>query len=266
VSDDVFSSPDGRTWNTKNRMPFKRYGHTTVEFPGQDSFLWVLGGHDGTNAFNSVIQFNGDSWNAPQGSEFPPRYLHTSVVFDEGGKGDQMWVIGGIDASKSEALDDVWHSPTGTSWQGGVPAKPFPKRGGHASVVFKLGVDRMLVIGGFDPSGGTTVVYKDVWSSLDGSDWQLMTDTLPFGGRYGHSLVDDGAGKLWLFGGTDGSRVYNDLWTSDDAVNWSLVSDYVTDVDRHGHSHTMFLGRQWGIGGFSKLVTDNPLSDVWFSP
>jgi hypothetical protein len=160
----------------------------------------------------------------------------------------------------------------------------------HASVVFN---DRIWVLGGYNPGEvwGDTY-YEDVWSSVDGVEWELVNDNAPWKGRRGHSVVafDDGSGEaLYLTGGfsvdeATGYRQYcNDVWRSVDGVNWEQIKErsypkleepdtwfprmnHRTVVANHGGQDYMFI-----IGGRTQLEGHNGgfaqeyFNDVWRS-
>jgi leucine-zipper-like transcriptional regulator 1 len=264
---DVFSSPNGSVWKPEAQGRFtRRYGHSSVVYKTDGDHLWVIAGKDTESGDrNDVWFYDKNDWTlATNSAQFQPRYSHTSVVFN-----NLMWVLGGFDASKGDAFNDVWRSNNGSSWIGGVPPdSAFPKRGGHASVVFNGPKgQRMYVLGGYDPSSGK--LYNDVWSSPDGSNWELETDDAKFDPRYGLSaVVASQDGLIWVVGGTDGNRAFNDAWVSSNGVNWSQVTNLATDIDRQGHVHLDFMGRQWLLGGF---VAPPPMpgdarDDVWIYP
>jgi hypothetical protein len=96
----------------------------------------------------------------------------------------------------------------------------------HASTVFN---DRLWIFGGYNP-GKTTgdTYYEDVWSSTDGSSWDLATAQAPWHGRRGHEVIVF-KDALYLIGGFEvdestGYRQYtNDVWTSNDGTEWTLL-------------------------------------------
>ena len=60
---------------------------------------------------------------------------------------------------------------------------PYGSRAIYGSAVFH---DRLFVIGGINPnpeSQDFRVLYNDVWSSSDGSNWTKLTENAPFSPR-----------------------------------------------------------------------------------
>jgi len=160
----------------------------------------------------------------------------------------------------------------------------------HAAVVFD---GKIWVLGGYNPGAviGDTY-YEDVWSSADGENWELVTDSAAWLGRRGHKVVafNDGSGEaMYLIGGfsvdeSTGYRQYcNDVWRSTDGANWTeLVErsypdtigadtlfprmDHAAVVARHGGQDYIYV-----IGGRTQLENHNGtyaqvyFSDVWRS-
>ena len=69
-------------------------------------------------------------------STFPPRYNHSSVVYQ-----DLMWIIGGAtepngSSSASIKTNDCWYSADGKYWYEAPQLDSLPPMAGHSSVVF----------------------------------------------------------------------------------------------------------------------------------
>ena len=144
-------------------------------------------------------------------------------------------------------------------WKQTLKGGAFSSRWAHVSLVFK---DRMWVIG-----GNTNDLRKnDVWSSLDGITWDLVTDSADFPPRYWHSGVVF-KNKMWVIGGSlrDGGHFGNDVWNSDDGKKWNLVVDSAPFLPRCTHSSLIYQNKIWVIGGYAKDVGTFPQHDVWSS-
>ena len=181
-------------------------------------------------------------------AEFPERYLHSAVVFQ-----DKMWVIGGSD-SNYEELNDIWFSTNnGKSWETISNNVPFSKRLGHTLTVYD---NKMWVIAGKSANND----YKnDIWFSEDGENWVFLTDSAEFTARHGHtSVVFDN--KLWVIGGFDvnGDR-QNDVWSSTNGIFWNQETNAAPFNGRGNHTSVAFDNKIWVIGGGSR-------NDVWSSP
>ena len=144
--------------------------------------------------------------------------------------------------------------------------QPFGGRTLHASCVFD---NKMWVIAGeqaglscHDPGD-----RNDVWSSVDGSNWNAATTAASFCVRTSHACVVFN-NKMWVIAGINSyNGVYlNDVWSSSDGVSWSLATSNAAFCPRYHHQVVVFdAGRgpeMWVIGGYSGSVN---LPDVWHS-
>lgn len=68
---------------------------------------------------------------------------------------------------------------------------------------------RMWLLAGYRKEGFTYVSKSDIWSSVDGYQWELENDSPPF---YAYSGFVVFKNKMWAFDG--------DTWSSEDGVNW----------------------------------------------
>ncbi|MCK9631069.1 MAG: PGF-pre-PGF domain-containing protein [Methanoregula sp.] len=199
----------------------------------------------------------GGNWTEINGSaEFPERYHHTSVVFD-----DKMWVIGGYDSVggyDGGFRNDTWYSSGGSVWYEANASAKFPARNLHSSVIYN---SKMWVIGGQSFGG---YPHKDIWSSTDGIIWNMVTDTAGFSARYSHASINF-LNKIWVIGGYDGG--YDDeVWASSDGVSWNKISsdgDHFTG--RASHSSLVFNNKIWVIGGDTTGIDTGYKNDVWYS-
>jgi len=178
-------------------------------------------------------------------AEFPARYVHSSVIFD-----NKMWVIGGYD---TDYRDDVWYSSDGNVWYPSVQHAGFPARREHSSVVFD---NKMWVIGGL-----TGALKNDVWNSSDGITWKEATSSAVFSKRYSHSSVVFN-NKMWVIGGTIGGGGLNDVYNSSDGITWNVAKASAEFPKRYSHSSVVYDNKIWVIGGNDAAT----MNDVWSSP
>jgi hypothetical protein len=113
------------------------------------------------------------------------------------------------------------------TWTEVTKRAEWPERYDHAALAYD---QKLWIFGGYNPGQvkGDTY-YEDIWSSVDGETWEMVSDTAPWLGRRGHRMVvfDDGSGEaMFLIGGysvdeASGYRKYNnDIWKSSDGINW----------------------------------------------
>jgi hypothetical protein len=175
----------------------------------------------------------------------------------------------------------------------------FPIRARHQTIVYD---NRMWLIAGTTKDGVTNnfIPYNDVYSTLDGINWEEITNEASFSKRYGHASVTFD-NKMWVIGGNDGqfkndvwsstdgwnwtqetasasfppmqhhkAVVYNnkiwifhndDVWNTDDGVNWTQINSQANFMPRTGYSVTVFKNEIWLIAG--RTSVEDLKNDVW---
>src|SRR5262249_49876708 len=93
--------------------------------------------------------------------------------------------------------------------------------------------------------------------------WETVAEKSELPARVFYGLTVCG-GKIWLFGGFDGSRYYNDVWNSTDAVHWNRVASATTWSARCNPSIVVFQNQLWLFGG--GIIDRESYNDVWHSP
>jgi hypothetical protein len=138
----------------------------------------------------------------------------------------------------------------------------FRARDGAGAITFG---DRMWLLGGWNPDepGATN---SEVWSSIDGAEWQLVT-VAPWEGRHsaGYAVNND---RMWIVGGDKQRGHYqNDVWSSADGSTWELATNAVPWADRATQLVWSFANRIWVLGGQQLGNTDTVVAyhDVWSS-
>lgn len=105
--------------------------------------------------------------------------------------------------------------------------------------------DRKLwLVGGYAKDGDK----NDVWSSMDGGKWTLVTANAGFPPRTGHQLVVYN-NQLWVIGGWDGKAYKNDVWSSRDGIHWILQTANAAFAPRSSHQVVAYKNKLWVIGG-----------------
>ena len=176
------------------------------------------------------------------------------------------------------------------AWTEVVKKADWSNRLDHSSVVFD---NKLWVLGGYNPGQVKgDPYYEDVWSSIDGENWEQVIDDAPWKGRRGHTVTTFNNGSeeaMYLTGGfsvdnESGYRQYeNDIWKSTDGINWTLVKER-TYPDRNSTTdwfprmnHSCVVANHGGtdylyiIGGSSMLENHGGrysmvyFNDVWRS-
>ena len=110
---------------------------------------------------------------------------------------------------------------------------------------------------------GGSVYEDDVWSSMDGASWTLVTAAAAFGERRRHASVvyQD---KMWVIGGVvPGPARVNDVWYSSDGASWTEATAAAAFWQRCNHTCLAFDNKMWLIAGSDSPST--AVNDVWHS-
>lgn len=225
--------------------------------------MWILGGWDTPQTPNLM-----DVWKSPDGKnwvltlETAPWVqsdLPASLVFK-----NKMWIMGGRKVPGTDCSNKVWSSKNGAKWKLVTPKAGWSPRLSPGFVVFK---NRMWVLGGTSDfyQNNDTTLMNDVWSSLDGKEWELELANAPWSKRtHGQAVVFDN--KIWIIGGGQRSPkaiAENDVWCSEDGVNWMQVTPAAQWKPRMWFSSIVYRDRIWVLGGWSK--ENGNFGDVWYS-
>ena len=164
-----------------------------------------------------------------------------------------IFVLGGNESNtaNNDLQNDVWWSVDGGSWRENTSNAGWPARELHQVVAYR---GRMYLLGGVVATGEESTENKnDVWSSLDGKNWSLVTDSAGWPARGGHqALVHNG--RMYVLGG--GGQ--NDVWSSADGKNWDLVTGSAGWSARGQYQAVAHNGRMYVLGGYNRR-------DVWSS-
>lgn len=214
-------------------------------------------------------------------AEFAPRDGAGALVFK-----DSLRLIGGWNPDDKNNFpltcnNEVWSSYDGKRWSRSKkntfisshtfdPLSDWEGRHTAGYVVFQ---DRMWIIGG-DANQGHYI--SDIWSSVDGRNWELETRAPNWAKRVlHHTLVFNN--KVFVIGGQTlpqfaraDEKFYNDVWCSEDGINYTCVSKAANFPPRGmiGGS-VVFEEKIWILGGgtYDTPSTKNRrfYNDVWCS-
>ncbi|MDD2716535.1 MAG: hypothetical protein PHW04_11655, partial [Candidatus Wallbacteria bacterium] len=128
----------------------------------------------------------------------------------------------------------------------------YPARYDQATVYFK---DKLYLLGGYD----SQKTYADVWVTVDGINWERITENAGFAPRYGFGcgVIGD---KIYVFGGADQNNIFSDVWSSEDGVEWTQVTMNASFGHRYVCGTAVYGGKLWMAGGFDGTAFKN---DVW---
>jgi N-acetylneuraminic acid mutarotase len=205
---DVYHSRDGKQWQKAARPPWSaRRWHSAIVFRDR---LWIIGGEGEERRSDVWATADGEVWEQVSAqTPWSRRGRHATVVWH-----NRLCVVGGGDFSRP--LRDVWCSTDGRAWTMVASQAPWTPRIGAGVTVWD---DKLWVFGGsaVDRAGDASWL-NDVWSSSDGSHWELQTARAPWTPRAAEYQVVF-RDRVWIFGGK-GIEAGNRGGFADDV--WSL--------------------------------------------
>jgi hypothetical protein len=257
VLNDAWSSSDGIQWRQFTPpMSFGMYPMAT-SFGGQ---ILYMGGLKNSRMPNEAL--SNEIWGSPNGmswtrlvsaADWEPRIGSTLTLHAQ-----RLWILGGKVRNSADSEDrrhDVWRSDDGRRWHLVTASAPWESRAFHCAVAHR---GRIWMLGG----GDWDAMYgrSDVWSSIDGAEWQRHFDA-PWEGRIWHNCLSYG-GRLWVIGGRlfDPIRTTDEIWSTEDGEVWRREDDAIRPGPRHAAYSAVHENRIWIMGGSAHGYLQ---SDVW---
>ena len=218
---------------------------------------------DASNRTGPVWHLQSKSW----ADEPLRRIYHTAC--QSGGK---IFLVGGekTDGSGSAFSDHYVFDPSGPSFTQLPTTNGPPDLFGHASVMLPDG--RLLVFGGYSPSGNTLLPFSNVWtldttqSSYAWTASEVANATLPSPRRgFAAAILD--TGKVLIQGGADADmqNVFSDGWvldTTQSPMSWTAVEALSQIGPRRDH-FAVAVGSEVIIGFGACSLRWLPLLDSW---
>lgn len=269
----VWSSSDGVNWNmvTADAAYGERQFFKSTVY---DDKIWLFGGYSYIDGLGSKT--NSDIWSSSDGILWNLEEQYASfgdrVGFSVASNESELLVFGGIFRNiqyrdGGAILGDTWYSQNGREWFIRTTQAEFSPRGDHQVLEYD---HKLWVLGGYSRKVGyhASGLRGDVWSSLDGVEWELENYAAEFGPRASHQSVAF-KDKVWVIGGevlnsVEGTEKRNDVWSSLNGITWSQE---IADAGFSGRSNfkaIVFDNRIWIIGGVAN--DGSQLNDIWSSP
>jgi hypothetical protein len=258
---DVWSTRDGRLWRrAAAEAPWKHSDLSmSLVFDGR---MWMMGGWyngrmPGHEAGHEVwSSSDGVRWEQATGrAGWSPRLAAAAVAFR-----GRMWILGGTEdyyfGGQKSLKNDVWSTRDGKSWTLECEQAQWSPRAYHQAVVLD---DKIYLFGGgnYVP---TYEAHTDVWSSVDGVNWQKVSDGVPWHPRLWFSSVVY-RDRMWVLGGwsNNPSQNWGDVWYSRDGKTWDQLVSRKIWKERHEHSAVVWRDKIWVAGGHARPLS----SEVW---
>lgn len=150
----------------------------------------------------------------------------------------------------------LWIKPTHILWKRVSANADWSIRDSMGEAVFR---QQMWLLGGWTPR-----CVSEVWTSKDGSKWNLVGIAPWIGRNLLSALVFHN--ELWVLGGLDYSKQvsFSDVWYTSDGAKWTLANRKAPWGNRGAVGSVVFNDRMWVLGGFS-LPTFQHFNDIWES-
>lgn len=250
-------------WEQKAAGP-ERESHSAV-WDAENGRMLVFGGRSSVQEFcGDLLAYypDEDTWTTVVASGSPPsgRYGHSAVLDSAGGF---MYVFGGRGAAG--ALNDCYKLDISTdTWSeisavGAIPSARY----NHAAVLIPGSSARMLVNGGRPISSYVLSVHIYYVLDLSTCVWTEVESTVGGGlymhSRCGHSLVYDGTGAIYLFGGDYLEAYWQNCWKLNlIAGTWHVLADLPATLTSGlaYHSATYCSGHILCLGGRGVMISD----------
>lgn len=187
---------------------------------------------------------------------------YSTVVFDAG-NGPRIWVLGGFN-TRMDPSNSVWRSTddTGRKWEQVNPVnnKIWSPRGYFGCVVFR---GKIWVFGGTDGSGTRK---NDVWSSPDGANWTLETESPGWSPRayFGAATftLGESTNQIWLCGGMVKTDYTNECYYTHNGIDWLKYGSHTVPWQPRAAPLLQQMGDSlWLLGG--SISNSKPFGDVW---
>jgi hypothetical protein len=181
------------------------------------------------------------------------------------GHNGRLWLFGG--SNQVSDLGDSWSTVDGIDWRKESDRAAWTPAAQSMSVAF---AGRLWRMGGFVKEENSFTPISEIWSSLDGRNWTLVTAEPGWEARGGGVLVVHDK-KLWLLGGTrhprneGDDRTLNDVWSTENGFNWTRIVSNAPWKPRAFHAAIAHNGRLWIIGGGYWAKRPLLFGDVWSS-
>ena len=222
--------------------------------------LYVMGGYEAPgnyandvwatdNGTNWVLLTTAAAWSARYGLQAAS---HNGSLF----------ILGGH-VYPSMIPNDVWVSADGKHWQtmGSIPSLS-DEQGErlHHRVLSHNG--SLFILGGIDDYD-----RNDVWSSVDGAAWNLVTVAAEWSARRKHGAVLHN-GTMYILGGFGiladkiSLGYKNDVWSSTDGQTWEEETAAAEWSARSEHQTVSLGGKIYVLGGIGE---SGNAGDVWSS-
>ncbi|PKL91466.1 MAG: hypothetical protein CVV21_07730 [Candidatus Goldiibacteriota bacterium HGW-Goldbacteria-1] len=210
--------------------------------------MWLIRSYNFGYPLEIWKSSNGVDWTmVTDDTGYPGRVYSCYEVYQ-----DKIWAFSGY-GSWGRQYNDVWNSYDWIIWNkttldGGL----FFEQRAYADSFVMNG--KLWIIGGIHYAKN----LSDVCYTVDGYDWVMITDTLPFSGSTIKSVavIDE---RIWCIS----PNADKSVWYSDNAVDWKAATKNAEFQEMTRGNIIYFNSKLWMIGGYEIGV--GATSKVWSS-
>ena len=233
-----------------------------------DGLVFLSQEQTSAGALNAIVRVSGGSGSLDLAVTVQVRAPAEEMLFAMGGFAEASSFEENSNGRRRQYHSDILVSPDGNGedWLTLTAQAPFGARDFFGEVVHH---GRIYVIGGWHEDSRQR--NGEVWSSDDGLDWQLETNTPGFttdeSGRGNFTALSHN-GSIYVIAGKEDGNVKNDVWSSADGREWILVTDDAGFAERSSYAGVVHNGTMFVIGGedYEEGVDSYPeYNDVWAS-
>lgn len=227
----------------------------------QGSNLLVYWEYDTTQLSDSIrveYKINAGDWiPAIHSNLIGEYYTYIDMAFPHG-TAVEVRVSDWSDPSKSQQTGKFIVSEY--DWVEVQDSLPFHAKDGAGLLNFN---DKMWLLGGWDPPyHDPTNTHNEVWSSIDGANWEQLTDA-PWPARHASAWVSNDE-SMWVIGGDPQSGCLTDAWQTNNGVDWLLKVDTIPEFEkRNNPNYAYFNDHIYIFGG--EICSGETNSEVWRS-
>ncbi|KAF9903735.1 hypothetical protein BX616_001547 [Lobosporangium transversale] len=223
------------------QIPPKDLRAQTVNLVGES--IYVFGGCDAKNCFNTLYIFDADTmhWSQPKtfGSIPPPCRAHTSTLVDN----KRLYIFGGGDGP--QYFNELYMLDTDTlTWTNPQTTGTRPcRRRAHTTCVYS---NHIYVFGGGDGVQALNDTYQLDLITMHWSEVKTIGDIPLSRGYHTSNLIK----SQWIiYGGSDGQECFSDVHVLDlDSKEWTKI-DINRALPRLSHTSTQVGSYLFVIGG-----------------
>lgn len=209
-----------------------------------NGYMYLTGGY-ASGVANSEVWRSADgiTWDLLTAAPgWGSRGAHGCLFFN-----GRIYIFGGSN-ELGAYYNDVWSSADGITWIEETGTAGWASRHQMGYCVHN---NKLYISGGYNPAGGGVgTFYSDVWSSSNGTDWDLESSNFGASIRQ-HSMISF-LGELWIYGGNDStigphSTIWHSitdgtLWTNEGSMGY-LRYDMSAIINDTGIQLTLIGGR-----------------------